>query len=70
MSDTVKIRVGMGVHYIAGSNQENVVDSGIPRAEWDAMPEEDRQQILDGLMDTEIANNVDVWAHPAEDSDE
>lgn len=62
MSDNIQIRVGMSVNYIANSKSECVVDSGISRADWAAMSDEDRQEILSEFAEGEIENHVEAWA--------
>lgn len=66
MSDNVHLRVGMAVNYIANSKTECVVDSGISRAEWDAMSEEERQEVLAEFAEGEIENHVETWAEVEE----
>lgn len=67
MSDTVKLRVGMEVNYIAGSTQEDVVDTGITRSEWNAMTEEQRDKIREDYAEIEVSNHVDAWAIVVDD---
>ena len=66
MSDNVQIRVGMSVNYISASKTEVVVDSGISRADWDAMSEEARQEVLSEFAEGEIENHVEAWAEVEE----
>jgi hypothetical protein len=56
----------MAVNYIANSKTECVVDSGISRAEWDAMSEEERQEVLAEFAEGEIENHVETWAEVEE----
>ncbi len=63
--DVVRIRVGIAVSYIAGSKREDIME--VPRAEWDAMTEKERQDYLEGLAQDEIDNAVDAWAVVEED---
>lgn len=65
MSDNVQLRVGMSVNYIANSQTECVMDSGISRADWNAMSEEERQEVLSEFAEGEIANHVEAWAEVA-----
>ena len=58
--DVVRIKVGMAVSYIAASKREDIIE--VPRAEWDAMNEKERQDYLEGLAQDEIDNSVDAWA--------
>lgn len=65
MSDTVKLEVGMAVSYIADSTNESLIDTGISRAEWDAMSEKERKEILNDYAAAEIEKHVDVWVSVA-----
>jgi hypothetical protein len=64
---TVKLNVGMQVGYIANSTREYVVDTGITRSEWDAMPEDERNQIRDDYAQGAIDETVSAWAELVED---
>jgi hypothetical protein len=59
--DMIRIRIGMSVNYIAGSDRENVEE--IPRAEWAAKTPEEREAYLNDAAETEIANSVEAWAY-------
>ena len=63
--DVVRIKVGMCVSYIANSKTEHVEE--IPRAEWDAMTEEERSAYLDDLAQEQINSYAEAWAEVEED---
>lgn len=45
------------------SNARGCTDLGITKSEWEAMNEDERQEIIGQFM----ANIVDVWVAPKED---
>ncbi|MCO6011554.1 hypothetical protein NE236_42045 [Actinoallomurus purpureus] len=64
---TVKLNVGLQVGYIANSTREYEIDTEIPRSEWDAMSEEEREKVLDEYAQGAIDDTVSAWANPIED---
>lgn len=63
--DVVRIKVGMEVNYIASSTREDEIE--IPRAEWEAMTEEEREQQLMREAEVMVSNHLDSWAYVVED---
>ena len=59
-SDAVRIRVGMAVNYIAGSEREDIIE--VPRSEWDAMTPDGRRDYLDAQAENFVENQLDSWA--------
>lgn len=66
---TVKLNVGIQVGYIANSTREYEVDTKIPRSEWDAMTEDERDKICEEYAQGEIDDTVSAWANPVEDDE-
>jgi hypothetical protein len=65
MSDVIRIRVGVNMRAIAGSEQEETVE--VPREEWDAMTADERNaRLAEEAMDF-MANEVDNYAYVIED---
>lgn len=65
MSGKVRIKYGVAMSSIHNSTQEDVYE--MERSEWEAMTKEERDDFLDSLADTALANNVDAWAYVVED---
>jgi hypothetical protein len=63
--NTVRIRVGMSLSYISGSQREDVVE--YPRDEWEAMTPEQREAELDSIAESFVADYLDSWAQVEED---
>ena len=59
--ETVKIRVGMNVNYAIGTTNEEEIDTGYTRAEWDALSEKDRDEEMRAYVDEHVANHLDSW---------
>lgn len=64
---TVELNVGMQINYIANSTREYVIDTRIPRSEWNAMTQEERDKVCEECAQDEIDNQVTAWAVPVED---
>jgi hypothetical protein len=64
-SDMIRIKTGISVNWVAGSTREDSIE--IPRAEWEAKTEAEREDYLNDVTSTLIANGVDVWAYAEED---
>jgi hypothetical protein len=64
---TIKLNVGIEVGYIANSTREYVADTGIPRSHWDAMTQDERDEICEQYAQGEIDDTVSAWASPVED---
>lgn len=58
--DVIRIEVGSSDSSIAGSSRSEVVE--FPRAEWDAMTEGQREEMLDSWRQTEIDDRFEAWA--------
>lgn len=67
MADTVKIKVGIAVNYIANSDRDYVVE--YDRAKWDAMSEAEREALLEEFAQGEIDDHVEAYACLAEDEE-
>jgi hypothetical protein len=63
--DMIRIKTGISVNWVAGSTREDFIE--IPRAEWEAKTEAEREDYLNDVTSTLIANGVDVWAYVEED---
>ena len=59
--DVIRIKIGMSVNYVANSTREYTDE--VPRAEWEAMTEKQREDYLQDSIDTEVSNHVDCWAY-------
>ena len=64
-SDMIRIKTGISANWIAGSTRENFIE--IPRAEWEAMTGEERENYLDDVAQTLIENGIEAWACVEED---
>jgi hypothetical protein len=58
--NTIRIKVGMSVSYIVGSQREDVIE--YPRDEWEAMNSEEREAELGNLAQSYVADYLDSWA--------
>lgn len=65
--ETVKLRVGIEVGYIANSSREYVIDTEIPRSKWDAMTQEERDKVCEEYAQGEIDDTVSAWAEVTDD---
>jgi len=63
-SDIVRIKVGVSMSSIYNSTREDVIE--IPRAEWDAMTEDDRTKMLDECAEEMLSNEVEAYAYVEE----
>jgi hypothetical protein len=63
--DVIRINTGVEMTSIAGSAQEDIVE--MPRAEWGAMNDEEREAALEAFAQTTLSNNVNAWAYVVED---
>jgi hypothetical protein len=64
---TVKLNVGMQVGYIANSTREDVIDTKIPRSEWEAMTPEEQNKVCEEYAQGAIDDTVSAWAEPIDD---
>lgn len=67
MTDVIRIRVGVSMRAIAGSEQEETVE--IPRKEWDAMTPDEREDRLNEEAESFMVNEVEGYAFVIEDED-
>ena len=63
--NTIRIRVGMSVSYMSGSDREDVME--YPRDEWEAMTPEQQKAELDNIAESFVADYLDSWAQVEED---
>lgn len=61
MGNHIKIRVHIGVSFAANAEHEETV-TGPPRAEWDAMSEDERNTYLEEAAQDTLANYLDLNA--------
>jgi hypothetical protein len=61
----IRIRVGMSVSYMSGSQREDVIE--YPRDEWEAMTPEQREAELGNITESYVADYLDSWALVEED---
>lgn len=59
MSDTVKIKVSMSVGYAIGTDYDEVIDTEISRAEWDAMTSEEREKFCEETYEEWVWQQID-----------
>lgn len=64
--ETVKIRVGMSVNYAIGTDNEEEIDTGYTRAEWDALDEKERDEEMCQYVDEHVSNHLDSWWNEVE----
>ena len=64
-NDMIRIKVGMSVSYMSGSDREDVME--YPRDEWEAMTPEQQQAELDNIAESFVADYLDSWAQVEED---
>lgn len=57
--ETVKIKANMSVSYAIGTDYDEEIDTGIPRAEWDAMDSGDREKACDAIYEEFVWNQID-----------
>ena len=61
MSDDV-VRINTGVSMsLNGAEKRDIVE--IPRAEWDAMTDAEREERLSEIAQNVLDNEVDAWAY-------
>lgn len=65
MRDMIRIKTGISVNWVAGSTREDFIE--MPRTEWEAMTEAEREDYLNDVTSTLIANSVEAWAYVEED---
>ena len=58
--NTIRIKVGMSLSYMSGSDREDVEE--IDRSEWESMTPEAQRQYLDEMAESYAAEYVDAWA--------
>lgn len=63
--DVIRIKVGVSMRAIAGSEQEEIVE--IPREEWDAMTSEERDERLNWEAESFMSNEVEGYAFVIEE---
>jgi hypothetical protein len=63
---TIKLNVGIQVGYIPNSTREYEIDTEIPRSEWDAMTQEERDKVCEDYAQSEIDDIVSAWANPVD----
>ena len=61
MSDVVRINAGVSMRSVSGSEQKDVIE--IPRAEWDALTDAEREERLSEIAQNMLDNEVDAWAY-------
>ncbi|MEV0236899.1 hypothetical protein [Nonomuraea sp. NPDC050786] len=66
MSDTVKLRIWSEVANTRDSFDEEVVDTGISRTDWDAMPEDEKREVGEEWFDGHIENRISGGWEPVE----
>jgi hypothetical protein len=59
--DNVKIVVGMSVNYAINTTNEDVVDTGYTRAEWDALDDESRDEEMRLYVEEHVSSHLDSW---------
>lgn len=64
--ETVKVVIGMSVNYAIDSECEETVDTGYTRAEWDALPEDKRDEEMRAYVEGHVSNHLDSWWREAE----
>jgi DUF971 family protein len=57
--ETVKIKANMSVHYAVNTDYDEVIDTGIPRAEWDQMDEEAQRKACDAIYEEFVWEQID-----------
>jgi hypothetical protein len=62
--EMIRVKVGVSMRAVSGSKQEDVVE--IPRAEWEAMTDEEREARLNQMAEAAVSNEVDAWAYVEE----
>jgi len=63
--DVVRIKVGVSMRAVHNSTQEDILE--VPRSEWDAMTDKEREEYLDQAAQDHLANEVEAYAYVAED---
>lgn len=63
--DMIRIRTGAEMRSCIGSRTEDVIE--IPRAEWEALTEAERDQRLNEIAEETVSNEVDAWAYVDEE---
>jgi hypothetical protein len=65
--DVIRIKTGVQMTSISQSTREDVIE--VPRAEWDEMTPEEREERLDEIAQETLANEVNCWACVIEDEE-
>lgn len=64
--DVVRIVTGVALTSLSGASVEGAVE--IPRAQWDGLSLQQRDELLTSIADTAVENEVNSWAYPEGES--
>lgn len=63
--DVVRIKTGVQMPSIPGTTREDELE--IPRAEWDALTPEEREERLEEIAQETLSEHVNAWAYVDEE---